>query len=72
MLMLWFYVFALLFVTGAELNAELLKMKAQKSRRDLARSSRYVRGRFSGVSLAATFLKGSSVTICDPFPLSGC
>jgi membrane protein len=29
-LMLWFYVIALLFVTGAELNAELLKMKAQK------------------------------------------
>ena len=29
-LMLWFYVVALLFVTGAELNAELLKMKAHK------------------------------------------
>jgi membrane protein len=35
-LMLWFYVVALFFVAGAELNAELLKMKAQKTPTQMA------------------------------------
>jgi membrane protein len=48
-LMLWFYVVALLFVTGAELNAELLKMKAQ---RDPTRISERVPSRAKGAPAA--------------------
>jgi membrane protein len=48
-LMLWFYVVALLFVAGAELNAELLKMKAQK---EPARFGEQLPAKSKGVSAA--------------------
>jgi membrane protein len=48
-LMLWFYVVALLFVTGAELNAELLKMKAQK---EPARFGEQLPGKAKDISAA--------------------
>jgi uncharacterized BrkB/YihY/UPF0761 family membrane protein len=47
--MLWFYVVALLFVTGAELNAELLKMKAQK---EPARFGEQLPGKAKDISAA--------------------
>lgn len=48
-LMLWFYVVALLFVAGAELNAERLKMKAQK---EPARFGAQLPGKSKDVSAA--------------------
>jgi membrane protein len=48
-LMLWFYVVALLFVIGAELNAERLKMNAQK---EPARFGEQLPGKSKGVSAA--------------------
>jgi membrane protein len=48
-LMLWFYVVALLFVIGAELNAELLKMKAQK---EPARFGEQLPAKRKGISAA--------------------
>ena len=48
-LMLWFYVVAMLFVVGAELNAERLKMNAQK---EPAQFGEQLPGESKGISAA--------------------